>query len=135
MADKIVVLNAGNIEQVGSPLDLYRSPVNLFVAGFIGSPKMNFINGQIAKGFGAHTIGIRSEHVVVDNDNPVWRGDVVHAENLGSDNYLFVEMPGADEPVLVRQEGKTAIPYGASIGIRPIEGNLHRFDEKGTPIR
>ena len=67
MADKIVVLNAGNIEQVGSPLELYKSPRNLFVAGFIGSPKMNLIEGQAAAKQGAKTIGIRPEHLnVVD---------------------------------------------------------------------
>ena len=58
----------------------------------------------------------------------------MHAENLGSDNYLFVDI-GSDEPVLVRQEGKTTIPWGAKIGIRPIEVDLHRFDESGVPIR
>ena len=89
---------------------------------------------EIARGYGCETLGIRSEHIVVDNDNPTWKGEVVHAENLGSDNYLFVDI-GAEEPVLVRQEGKTAIPWGAHIGIRPLEENLHRFDAKGTPIR
>jgi multiple sugar transport system ATP-binding protein len=59
---------------------------------------------------------------------------VVHAENLGSDNFLFVDI-GSEEPVLVRQEGKTAIPWGATIGIRPLSENMHRFDEKGVPIR
>ena len=60
MADRIVVLNNGIIEQVGTPLDLYRSPKNIFVAGFIGSPKMNLITGDIATKFNANTIGIRS---------------------------------------------------------------------------
>ena len=63
MADKIVVLNAGKIEQVGSPLELYNDPANLFVAGFIGSPKMNFIDGAAAAKLGAATIGIRPEHL------------------------------------------------------------------------
>ncbi|MBP7002714.1 ABC transporter ATP-binding protein [Amaricoccus sp.] len=134
LADRICVLKDGLVMQVGTPTELYEKPNSIFVAGFIGSPKMNFINGQIARGFGAHTIGIRSEHMVVDNASPVWTGDVVHAENLGSDNYLFVEI-GAEEPVLVRQEGKTSIPWGAKIGIRPLEENLHRFDEKGAPMR
>ncbi|MBL9057483.1 MAG: ABC transporter ATP-binding protein, partial [Rhodobacteraceae bacterium] len=74
MADKIVVLNAGRIEQVGSPLDLYRAPANLFVAGFIGSPKMNFITGAEAAKHGATTIGIRPEHVMI-GDGP-WQGTV-----------------------------------------------------------
>src|SRR5919201_5899458 len=62
MADKIVVLNAGNVEQVGAPLELYNNPDSLFVAGFIGSPKMNLINGDTAKRHNAETIGIRPEH-------------------------------------------------------------------------
>ena len=63
MADKIVVLNAGRIEQYGSPLELYERPANLFVAGFIGSPKMNFVAGEAASQHGAATIGIRPEHL------------------------------------------------------------------------
>jgi multiple sugar transport system ATP-binding protein len=63
MADRIVVLRAGNVEQVGSPLDLYRAPRNLFVAGFIGSPQMNLIQGTEAEKRGAKTIGVRPEHV------------------------------------------------------------------------
>jgi len=134
LADRICVLRDGLVMQVGSPTELYEEPNSIFVAGFIGSPKMNFLNGEIARGYGCDTLGIRSEHVVVDNFSPVWKGEVVHAENLGSDNYLFVDI-GSDEPVLVRQEGKTAIPWGAHIGIRPLEENLHRFDAKGTPMR
>ncbi len=63
MADKIVVLHAGVIEQVGSPLELYRAPRNKFVAGFIGSPKMNLLEGSEAAKHNAHTIGIRPEHI------------------------------------------------------------------------
>src|SRR5215510_15848499 len=65
MADKIVVLNAGNVEQVGAPLELYRNPANLFVAGFIGSPRMNFLEGAEADKRKAKTIGIRPEHISV----------------------------------------------------------------------
>ena len=135
LADRICVLRDGLVMQVGTPTELYEKPNSIFVAGFIGSPKMNFLNGEIArKATAAHTLGIRSEHIVVDNDSPTWKGEVVHAENLGSDNYLFVDI-GSEEPVLVRQEGKTSIPWGATIGIRPLEENLHRFDAKGVPIR
>ena len=134
LADRICVLRDGLVMQVGTPTELYEKPNSIFVAGFIGSPKMNFLNGEIARGFGCHTLGVRSEHIVVDNDNPLWKGEVVHAENLGSDNYLFVDI-GSEEPVLVRQEGKTSIPWGAHIGIRPHEADLHRFDEKGAPLR
>src|SRR6516225_11101332 len=66
MADKIVVLNAGKIEQYGTPLELYERPANLFVAGFIGSPKMNFISGAAAARYGgAATIGVRPEHLKI----------------------------------------------------------------------
>src|SRR5258708_20072711 len=65
MADRIVVLNAGSIEQYGSPLELYERPANLFVAGFIGSPRMNLIGQEVAERYGAATIGIRPEHIRV----------------------------------------------------------------------
>jgi multiple sugar transport system ATP-binding protein len=68
MADKIVVLNAGNIEQVGSAAGALQRPANLFVAGFIGSPKMNFITGPRRAKYGATTIGVRPEHVEVSKD-------------------------------------------------------------------
>src|SRR5690606_16877721 len=90
MADKIVVLNAGRIEQVGSPLELYRSPRNLFVAGFIGSPKMNFITGEAAARHGAATLGIRPEHITLSTTDGQWRGTVGVAEHLGSDTFLHV---------------------------------------------
>src|SRR5437660_10836234 len=76
LADKIVVLNAGRIEQAGSPLELYASPANVFVAGFIGSPRMNFVSGDLAGRLGAVTIGIRPEHIVVSRDGNGWRGTV-----------------------------------------------------------
>ena len=64
LADRIVVLNGGRVEQVGSPLDLYARPDNLFVAGFIGSPRMNFVSGELAARMDAATIGVRPEHLV-----------------------------------------------------------------------
>ena len=76
MADRIVVLNNGIIEQVGTPLDLYRSPKNIFVAGFIGSPKMNLITGDIATKFNANTVGIRSEHISISEGEGDWQGQI-----------------------------------------------------------
>ena len=90
MADKIVVLQAGVIEQVGSPLELYHSPRNLFVAGFIGSPKMNFMTGEEASKRDAQTIGIRPEHIDVSTQSGVWKGRVGVSEHLGSDTFLHV---------------------------------------------
>jgi multiple sugar transport system ATP-binding protein len=72
LADRICVLRDGLVEQVGSPTELYDRPDSIFVAGFIGSPKMNFLNGEIARSFGCETLGIRPEHIAVDNDTPTW---------------------------------------------------------------
>ena len=74
MADRIVVLRAGVIEQVGSPLELYRTPCNTFVAGFIGSPKMNFIEGSEAQSRNTHTLGIRPDHIDVLETGGLWSG-------------------------------------------------------------
>src|ERR1700677_4024422 len=91
MADKIVVLNAGGIEQYGSPLELYERPANLFVAGFIGSPKMNFVSDEAASQYGAATIGIRPEHLKIGKENEGWPGTVSVAEHLGTDRLLYVD--------------------------------------------
>nr|WP_316651395.1 ABC transporter ATP-binding protein [uncultured Gellertiella sp.] len=134
LADRICVLRDGLVEQVGTPAELYERPNSLFVAGFIGSPKMNFLTGQLAQAYQCHTLGIRSEHIAVVEQGAVWQGTVVHAEDLGSDNYLFVEI-GANETVIVRQPGKLTIPYGTKIGLAPSPDKLHRFDESGHPFR
>jgi multiple sugar transport system ATP-binding protein len=134
LADRICVLRDGKVEQVGSPEELYDHPNSLFVAGFIGSPKMNFLNGKFAEAYKCHTVGVRSEHISVDNANPVWTGEVVHVENLGSDTYLFVDV-GSSEPLIVRQEGKSPIDLGKKVGLRPGDALVHRFNEAGRPIR
>lgn len=134
LADRICVLRDGLVEQVGSPIELYERPNSIFVAGFIGSPKMNFLTGQFAEQYQCTTLGIRSEHIELDNANPVWQGTVVHAENLGSDNYLFVDI-GSTEPVIVRRIGNDDVPEGTQLGLSPMAGKLHRFDANGKPIR
>ena len=134
MADKIVVLNAGNIEQVGSPLDLYHKPNNLFVAGFIGSPRMNFATGAEAARYGANTVGIRPEHLKLSKQGGVWKGTVGVAEHLGSDTFLHVHV---DEIGLVtaRVAGDFGVNHGDEVFLTPDEGRVHRFDEKGEAVR
>ena len=134
MADKIVVLDEGRVEQVGSPLELYRNPVNLFVAGFIGSPKMNFIGGAEAARHDAHTIGVRPEHLVLCRDGGSWTGTVGVAEHLGSDSYFHVAVEGCGN-VTVRVEGEVALGHGDTVGIRAKPDSIHRFDEDGQAIR
>ena len=134
MADKIVVLQAGVIEQVGSPLDLYHKPQNKFVAGFIGSPKMNLIEGAEAAKHDAHTIGIRPEHVEVSTTDGLWQGTVGGAEHLGSDTFIHIHgVPGCD-PMTVRAAGDVAVKHGDTVYLTPNESLLHKFDDKGLRI-
>ncbi|MEM9855204.1 MAG: ABC transporter ATP-binding protein [Pseudomonadota bacterium] len=134
MADKIVVLQSGVIEQVGSPLELYRAPKNLFVAGFIGSPKMNFIEGQEAAKHGAHTIGIRPEHIDVTAKGGTWTGKVGVAEHLGSDTFFHIHETGLAETLTVRAVGDVALRHGDTIHLNPRLEELHRFDEGGARL-
>ena len=76
LADRIVVLKDGVIQQVGTPLELYQKPNSEFVAGFIGSPRMNFLSGVFAEPFGAPTVGIRAEHLDLDLQSGSWTGKV-----------------------------------------------------------
>ena len=92
LADRICVLRDGMIEQVGTPSELYEKPNSTFVAGFIGSPKMNFLKGALSAGFNCHTLGLRSEHIDIVDSNPLWKGRVVHSENLGSDTYVYLDI-------------------------------------------
>ena len=130
MADKIVVLNAGRIEQVGAPLELYNTPRNLFVAGFIGSPKMNFIEGAEAARHKAHTIGVRPEHIAV-GDGP-WEGVVGLSEHLGSDSFLKVAVDGVGI-LTVRAPGEVGAHHGDRIRLAPAV-KIHRFDKSGNAL-
>ena len=131
MADKIVVLQAGVIEQVGSPLELYHSPRNLFVAGFIGSPKMNFMTGEEASKRDAQTIGIRPEHIDVSTQSGVWKGRVGVSEHLGSDTFLHVLETGLADSITVRVDGEFGVKHGDTVWLSPQEDKIHRFDQKG----
>ncbi|MFD1695579.1 ABC transporter ATP-binding protein [Roseibium aestuarii] len=163
MADKIVVLSAGHIEQVGSPLELYHRPANLFVAGFIGSPKMNFLkvdvalegdaarvtlpgggqidlplNGRTLAGTpvqaGPMTLGIRPEHMNADG-----RGDGVLttrvrlAEHLGSETIFFADLTDGTE-VTVKADGLAPQRAGDSISIGLNARACHLFDQNGLAV-
>jgi multiple sugar transport system ATP-binding protein len=134
MADKIVVLQAGVIEQVGSPLELYRRPRNTFVAGFIGSPKMNLINGEEAAKHDATTIGIRPEHIDVVESDGMWQGTVGVAEHLGSDTFFHIHNTGLTETITVRAIGDINLTHGDKIHLNPRMNELHRFDAQGLRI-
>jgi multiple sugar transport system ATP-binding protein len=132
MADRIVVLKDGVVQQVGSPMELYERPQSLFVAGFIGSPKMNFLTGPFADKYKAHTVGVRSEHLDIVNGG-TWSGKVIYSENLGSDSYIYVDI-GSGEPIVVRQPGKASYHSGDQLSFSPRGEMFHRFDESGKPM-
>ncbi|WP_230530951.1 ABC transporter ATP-binding protein [Microvirga roseola] len=154
MADKIVVMHDGVVEQVGAPLDLYDRPANRFVAGFIGSPAMNFIEGRLEENglalrSGAIlpldmrpavpiatmlTYGIRPEHLQIA---PAGTPETIPAtvsviEPTGSDTTLIVKAEGGNLTVLLRE--RCALKYGEEIALKPVPFQAHLFDEAGRRI-
>jgi multiple sugar transport system ATP-binding protein len=130
LADKIVVLNEGRIAQVGAPMQLYNSPANEFVAGFIGSPKMNFIAGE-RLGDHATTVGIRPEHIAVSSQSGDWKGTVIHIEHLGADTNVYLETEKAGL-ITIRIFGEYRAEPGATLYATPDPARIYRFNESGT---
>ena len=145
LADKIVVLRLGVIEQVGAPMDLYRDPDNKFVAGFIGSPAMNFVNGTVkgggvdAPGLGAQfdslvstayegkivSVGARPEHIVID---PTGNTHTVElTESLGGVSFAYLTSE-TGERIVVEERGDERTPTGAKVGIRIEPSRIFLFD-------
>lgn len=125
MADRIAVMNAGRIEQFDTPLELYRRPANMFVAGFIGSPKMNFIEGARAREYDARTVGIRPEAIDWSADSRKWRGRVERVEHLSLDttDILTFRTP-LDERLVA----------GRNIHVSLREDSIYRFGCEGCAI-
>ncbi|MCB5202323.1 ABC transporter ATP-binding protein [Neorhizobium sp. T786] len=134
MADRIVVLNQGRIEQVGTPQELYERPTNLFVADFIGAPRMNRIEGEVASAHGAATIGVRPEHLRIVEGDGAWPGCVELIEHLGAETHVHVRSEAAGA-LVVRMAGSPTVKVGDKIGISPEVGQIHRFDNKGQALR
>ncbi len=133
LADRIVVLNAGQVEQVGRPMDLYEQPASAFVAGFIGSPRMNFVTGETAEKHGAHTLGIRPEHITISRDAGEWSGSIVHIEQLGSDTYVHVRTEEAGI-VNARAIGANAFRAGDDVFLTFQSDAVHLFNADGLPV-
>jgi multiple sugar transport system ATP-binding protein len=114
MADKIVVMNAGKVEQIGSPLELYDNPANLFVAGFIGSPAMNFLpekrNGRDV------LLGVRPEHLEISSDGGM-AAEVVVVEPTGADTQIYCKVGGVDVTAVVRERHE--FHPGEALRLRP----------------
>ncbi len=140
MADKIVVLRAGRVEQIGEPLDLYNRPVNTFVAGFIGSPRMNFVpvelpgllDGGVPFPRGTREIGMRPEHALIDKAGPL-AIKVVSVEQLGSSSLLHGTV-GQDQPFELVCNGQTVIKAGDTVRLALPAEHLHCFDAQGLRL-
>ncbi|NLS00104.1 ABC transporter ATP-binding protein [Rhizobium sp. P38BS-XIX] len=140
LADRIVVLDKGVIQQTGSPLELYERPANLFVAQFIGSPKMNVLSAEVAGSTlpamsrAATHIGIRPEDIaVLEPGKGHLDGRIEVVERLGSDTFAYVAL--ADGSLLtVRAPRDSSASIGQEIGIRFEEGRIHAFDGKGVAL-
>jgi len=133
LADKIVVLNEGAIEQVGSPMELYNRPANLFVAGFIGSPMMNFVAAEKINETGAMTIGIRPEHVDISRDAGHWQATVVYVEHLGTDTIVYLESDRLGA-LTARLFGEHAYAPDEGVFVSFQKRRMHRFDKDGIAI-
>ena len=134
LADRIVVLQAGRVEQVGTPMELYERPGNLFVAGFIGSPKMNFITGAPATKEKCKTLGVRPEHLDISTRAGAGSmgGKVEYAEILGSDSFIYV---ATDHGLITaRENGRTTVKTGDTVYLTPQAGQTHRFDDNGKRL-
>ncbi|MEC4167991.1 MULTISPECIES: sn-glycerol-3-phosphate ABC transporter ATP-binding protein UgpC [unclassified Pseudomonas] len=160
LADKVVVLNAGKIEQVGSPLDLYHQPANLFVAGFLGTPKMGFLKGRITRldsqgceveldagtriqlplsgaslSLGSPvTLGIRPEHLNLAKPGECALSVTADVgERLGSDTYCHV-ITACGEPLTMRIRGDMASQYGEQLNLHLDSEHCHLFDADGLAL-
>ncbi|MXU65071.1 ABC transporter ATP-binding protein [Oceanomicrobium pacificus] len=150
LADKIVVLNAGRIEQVGSPIELYQRPANRFVAGFIGSPKMNFLKADTQAGSvtlpggrlsvahppaGLAEIGVRPEHLRIGTDGDGRIEGVLEAtEHLGSDTFAILAVEGADRPLMVRLPGEQRLDRLSRVSVTFDLADAYGFDSDGQAV-
>ncbi len=158
MATKIVVLRSGVIEQVGAPLELYNRPANRFVAGFIGSPRMNFLDARVVhtgpKGVsvaldtGARfdlavsagmvrpgepvTLGIRPEHIHLGNGGPV-EAEVTLTEHLGGETFVYAGLPDGGQ-LVVQAPGEAPIRIGDRLPLGFPAARCHLFDGKGRVL-
>jgi ABC-type sugar transport system ATPase subunit len=151
LADRIVVLGPAGVQQIGAPMHLYDRPANVFVAGFIGSPKMNLVPGTLdaagvlqvggcrlawqapADGKPAPvTVGMRPEHLVAEPHGAI-QGEVLLVERLGAESYVHLAVPGLDKPLMVVVHGEPPAPR-SSWAVSPMPATVHVFDSAGLRL-
>jgi len=150
LADRIVVLGPTGVQQIGAPMALYERPANVFVAGFIGMPKMNLVDGVVdshgrlalgnvpldwqnaAAGGSRVTVGLRPEHLAADAAGPI-RGVVALVERLGAESHVHLDVPGLSRPLVVSVKDAPPAP-GSAWAVTPVDGALHVFGPDGARI-
>jgi multiple sugar transport system ATP-binding protein len=132
LASKIVVLRDGRVEQVGAPMELYNNPANRFVAGFLGSPAMNFFPAQLVGGRKGNVTGVRPEHLRI-SDTGRLSGTVVHVEKLGGDTNVLVDI-GTGDNLTLRLFGQYDIEADAPIALDFDDTHAFAFDQDGERI-
>ena len=152
LADRIVVMNDGVVQQVGSPMELYNNPQNLFVAGFIGSPQMNFIEGSAVNMPDVKTVGVRPEHIrlqladhktssennnvntsAVREESVLLKGTVRHVEHLGADTNVYLQCDSAGL-VIVRIFGEQHFESGGLYSVSFDTSRIYYFDDRGERL-
>ncbi len=161
LADRIVVLSAGRIEQVGTPLELYEHPDNLFVAGFIGSPKMNFLEAELVEASASSatvrlsggaqirasvdasraakgekvTLGLRPEHFLVGGDENLIQSTVTFVESLGSATFAYCTYPGVEDALTCEFDGRTRVRTGDTLALSLPVAACYLFDAQGRAFQ
>ena len=131
LADKIVVLRDGRVEQIGSPMELYNNPANQFVAGFLGSPAMNFLPANLLQDGNPNTLGVRPEDLFLSEDGPL-QVTSKHVEHLGGDTNVIADCHG--HQITLRLFGQHAINAGQSLRLAIREGKSYYFDATGARL-
>ena len=150
MADRIVVMHDGRIEQIGTPLALYDRPGNLFVAQFIGSPAMNVVDGTVRRAGGVASVevgagvrwpldrgpgadgqavayGVRPEHLTLAADGTGVPGEIIVVEPTGAETELLIQVGAAQ--VTLRTHGRPAVDHDQKVGLVVDPANVHVFDQ------
>ncbi len=161
LADRIVVLSVGKIEQVGSPLELYEHPENMFVAGFIGSPRMNFIDAEVAEASAAHvllrvrdgaliratvdgssiavgdkvTLGVRPEHFATAGESNILAATVTFVESLGSTTHAYCTFPGVEDALTCELGGQARVTAGDVLSLVVPPEACYVFDASGRALK
>ena len=132
LADKIVILNDGRVEQIGSPMELYNNPANRFVAGFLGSPSMNFLPASTIGGADGQTLGIRPENIQIAGEGRV-ACKVNHVERLGGDTNVIMYTDKGDR-LTMRLFGQHDVSVDADISIDFHDRDMFMFDQGGVRV-